>query len=271
MSSKVFKANFVGAKLKFHPVLSGFPIASLDKNMDLKQRIFNFSGKEVKISPTIYGRFTIYDLRLIFLILGELMNAQEESLEISNRVNLKVAAYFLAIGKGSGGNQYREILDVIRRLATTSIEIKSKDTKYKNYKNFSLLNDTEIVSLGSTDNLLDVTVTISDVLYSAVQGKSVLTLNPIYLRLTSPIEMRLFEYFDMRTGVSGFHTIGLKKLHQISGSLSPFKSFSYEIRSLLNSDSKKYIQLKKAFQFELYKGRKANLYVKRLIPKRRSK
>ena len=269
MSSDVFRANFVGAKLKADPVLLGIPIYSLSTNTDLKQRFFNFSGIEIKISPTIYGRFKARDLRLIYLILGELMKAQQESQQINNRINFKVADYFSAIGKGGGGNQYKEMREVIRRLATTSIEIESKDDKYKKYKNFSLLNDTEIIALGATDNLLDVTVTISDVLFSAVQNKSVLTLNPIYLKLSSPFEMRLFEYFDMRTGVSGFHTISLEKLYQISGSIAVFKSFTHEIRKLFDTESKKYVYLKKSFKFELYGNR--NLNVSRLISKRRSK
>ena len=98
-----------------------------------------------------------------------------------------------------------------------------------------------------------------------------LTLNPIYLKLTSPLEMRLFEYFDMRTGVSGFHTVGLEKLHQISGSIALFKSFTYELRKIIDPESEKYLELKNAFEFELIPNKKAKLNVRRLIPKRRSK
>ncbi len=84
--------------------------------------------------------------------------------------------------------------------------------------------------------MISVAVTLSDWLYQAVLGRSVLTLSRDYFRLRKPLERRIYELARKHCGHQPVWRISVEVLHKKSGSASPRRVFRAMLREMIATD-----------------------------------
>ena len=81
--------------------------------------------------------------------------------------------------------------------------------------------------------MVSVSVTLSDWLYRAVLGRSVLTLSRDYFRLRKPLERRVYELARKHCGRQPYWRVSVDTLLKKSGSASPRRVFRKMLRDMI--------------------------------------
>ncbi len=84
--------------------------------------------------------------------------------------------------------------------------------------------------------MVSVSVTLSEWLYRAVLGRSVLTLSRDYFRLRRPLERRIYELARKHCGRQPSWRISVDTLLKKSGSASPRRVFRAMLREIIKAD-----------------------------------
>ena len=84
--------------------------------------------------------------------------------------------------------------------------------------------------------MVSVSVTLSEWLYQAVLGRSVLTLSRDYFGLRKPLERRLYELARKHCGQQRVWRVSLETLWKKSGSTSPRRVFRAMVRDVIQRD-----------------------------------
>ena len=84
--------------------------------------------------------------------------------------------------------------------------------------------------------MVSVTVTLSEWLFRAVLGRSVLTLSRDYFRLRKPLERRIYELARKHCGRQPAWRVSVETLCKKSGSASPRRVFRAMVRTMIASD-----------------------------------
>ena len=81
--------------------------------------------------------------------------------------------------------------------------------------------------------MISVMVTLSEWLFRAVLGRSVLTLSPEYFGLRKPLERRVYELARKHCGRQPEWRISVGTLHKKAGSAAPVRVFRAAIRKMI--------------------------------------
>src|SRR5690606_24252410 len=100
---------------------------------------------------------------------------------------------------------------------------------------FGLLESWEIRRRARGGRMISVAVTLSEWLFRAVLGKSVLTLSREYFRLRKPLERRIYELARKHCGRQPAWQVSVTTLHKKSGSAAPLRVFRAALRKMIVS------------------------------------
>ena len=211
------------------------PFFCLSKRKDTKPRHYESAdGKnQVTVMPTGHGMPTIWDKDLLIYVstlIREAMNRGDMGPE-NRPIRIDTWNFLEATVKGDGTQQYKGVLDTLRRLKGCTIETTIETNGISHTKGFSLLNDYDIAVKTKTGKIAALEIKVCDWLYGAIWNDSqeMLSINPDYFKLDGGIERRLYEIARKHCGSQPFWKVGMETLWKKSGSTAELKKFRHMV------------------------------------------
>lgn len=231
-----FVCDVFGAVPKDDLATMEHPVFSLSTRPDRSVLSYAHNGVSIQITPSVKGRATIHDKDILIYCISQLMAALNTGRTVSRTLHLKAHDLLVATNRETSGDAYRRLREAFERLAGTRIttNISTGDTEVTS--GFGLIESWEIVRKSRGGRMVSVAVTLSDWLYRAVLGRSVLTLSRDYFRLRRPLERRIYELARKHCGRQPAWRVSVETLQKKSGSGSPRRVFRAMLRKIIAAD-----------------------------------
>ena len=213
------------------------PLFSLATRPDRRILQYTHNGNDITVTPSMRGLATIHDKDILIFCISQLMAALNAGRSISRVLTLKAHDLLLATGRETSGDAYRRLREAFERLAGTRITTNIVTGDVEVTSGFGLIESWEIVRKSRGGRMLSVSVTLSDWLYRAVLGRSVLTLSRDYFRLRKPLERRVYELARKHCGRQQSWTVSVDTLLKKSGSASPRRVFRKMVRDMIAAET----------------------------------
>ena len=236
-----FVCDIFGAQPKDDLASMEHPIFSLSTRPDRNVLAYAHNGTEITITPSVRGRATIHDKDILIYCVSQLIAALNAGREVSRTLTLKAHDLLVATNRETSGDAYRRLRDAFERLAGTRITTNIVTGEQEVTSGFGLIESWEIVRRSPAKTkgggrMISVSVTLSEWLYNAVLGRSVLTLSRDYFRLRKPLERRIYELARKHCGRQPAWRVSVETLLKKSGSGSPRRVFRAMLRDTIARD-----------------------------------
>ena len=231
-----FVCDFAGVSPKHDLASMEHPLFSLSTRPDRRILTYRHNAVSVTVTPSVRGRATIFDADILIFCISQLMAGLNAGRAVSRTLTLTAHDLLLATGRETSGDSYRRLRDAFERLAGTRITTNIVTGEEEITKGFGLIEAWEIVRKTRGGRMVSVRVTLSDWLYQAVLGRSVLTLNRDYFGLRKPLERRLYELARKHCGRQRTWRVSVETLLKKSGSTSPRRVFRAMVREIIRED-----------------------------------
>ncbi|MGY9045544.1 hypothetical protein P775_06765 [Puniceibacterium antarcticum] len=228
-----FVCDMFGASPKDDLGSMEHPIFSLSTRPDRRVLSYEHNGLQIEVTPSVKGRATIHDKDVLIYCVSQLMAGLNAGRAISRTLNLKAHDLLVATNRDTSGDAYTRLKEAFERLAGTRITTNITTGGQETTRGFGLIESWEIVRRSRGGRMISVTVTLSDWLFRAVLGRSVLTLSRVYFHLRKPLERRVYELARKHCGRQSGWTVSVAVLHKKSGSTAPVRVFRAAIRRMI--------------------------------------
>lgn len=226
-----------------------YPFLSLQKG---RKEPITFSDKNVSLSVAADSRYaiaSIWDWDLIIFAASHLNDAIEAGHKPPPRIRFVPYDALRQMGRGTGGKDYRELVQAIRRLRMTTVvtNIRMSDeagverpfswlADYSIPKRYSPISMTPKDDGGEPDPAKPWEIELPAWLYNAVMRQvEILAVHPEYFRLTGGLERWLYRLARKSVPDKGEVPVfgwRMDTLHKRSGTLRPLKKFAHDIRQI---------------------------------------
>jgi len=231
-----FVCDIFGALPKDDLASMEHPIFSLSTRPDRKVLEYQHNGSEITITPSVKGRATIHDKDILIYCISQLMAGLNAGRAVSRTLTLTAHDLLVATNRETSGDAYRRLREAFERLAGTRITTNIVTGETETTSGFGLIESWEIVRKAKGGRMVSVAVTLSEWLYKAVLGRSVLTLSRDYFRLRGPLERRIYELARKHCGRQPAWRISVETLLKKTGSNSPRRVFRAMLRKIIAAD-----------------------------------
>jgi plasmid replication initiation protein len=215
--------------------LMAYPFFSLAKTHRLSPIVFDGGGVSIRVEADAdRGMATIWDADILIWAASQIVEARDAGFSTSRLMVATPYAILKFIGRGTSVRDYQRLNAALDRLqstwVTTSIRSQAKDRQHR----FSWIHGWRHRrdANGRPDGL---EMILPDWFYQAVLDDAlVLTIDRAYFALSGGLERWLYRMVRKHGGKQrhGWH-FDLRHLHLKSGSLSPFKRFTFELRDII--------------------------------------
>jgi len=209
------------------------PLFSLATRPDLAILRYAHNGVEIEVTPSVKGRATIHDKDILIYCTSQIMAGLNAGKPVARHLHLRAHDLLQATNRETSGDAYRRLREAFERLAGTRITTNLVMGEHEITRGFGLIEDWEIVRKTRGGRMVQVRVTLSEWLYSAIMAKSVLTLSRGYFHLRRPLERRLYELARKHCGRQPEWRISLEVLQKKAGSNSPRRVFRAMLRDVI--------------------------------------
>lgn len=215
------------------------PIFTISKNADMRVLEYQHNGASIAVTPSFYGRANMYDKDVLIFCVSQLVSALHRGETVTETVRVHPRKLLAAIGRPTGGSQYKALITSLERLAGTRIKTTIPTGADAIVDGFNTIQRYTAKRLGSEENgrLEYIEITLSKWLFNAVTSHEVLTLHPDYFQLTKPLERRLYEIARKHCGSQKSWKIGLDLLQKKSGSDATARYFKFTIKQLVQANT----------------------------------
>lgn len=225
------------------------PIFSLSTKLDT--RVWEWRSKDgksyIRVVPSVLGRATQHDKDILIFAISQLVEGLNRGrADAKNRtVRFKAHDLLVTTNRQVSGDGYRRLREALERLCSTTILTNIHAGGRRFSEGFGLLDKWRIVEQSDSDTrMAAVDITLSEWLFSAVRSLDVLTLDPAYFQLRSPLSRRLYEIARKQCGSKPQWTIGLELLRARAGSFSTPREFRRKLRAIEKGNDLPGYQLK---------------------------
>ena len=232
-----FVCDIFGASPKDDLGSMEHPIFSLSTRPDRRVLAYAHNGIRVEVTPSVKGRATIHDKDLLIYCISQMMAALNAGRALSRTLHLRAHDVLVATNRDTSGDAYARLREAFERLAGTRITTNLTTGGIETTRGFGLIEGWEIVRRSRGGRMISVTVTLSDWLFRAVLGRSVLTLSRDYFRLRKPLERRVYELARKHCGRQTEWSVSVAVLHKKSGSTAPVRVFRAALRRMSQEDN----------------------------------
>jgi plasmid replication initiation protein len=229
-----------------------YPFLALQKK---RTRPITYRKGDLHLSIAADIRFsiaTIWDWDLIIFAASHLNDGIEAGLKPSPRIRFVPYDCLRQLGRSTGGKDYRELAQSIRRLRATLVitNIRHDDgageeqpfswlTWYSIPKRYTRSAMTPEAPEGEPDPARPWEIELPLWLYNAIlRRRDILAVHPDYFRLTGGLERWLYRLARKavpdRAEVPAIH-FRMDTLHERSGCTRPLKKFAFDIRKMAES------------------------------------
>ena len=209
------------------------PLFSPATRPDLAILRYRHNAVDIEVTPSVKGRATIHDKDILIYCTSQIMAGLNAGRAVARTLHLRAHDLLLATNRETSGDAYRRLREAFERLAGTRITTNLVAGDLEVTRGFGLIEDWEIVRKTRGGRMIQVRVTLSEWLFSAIMAKSVLTLNRDYFGLRRPLERRLYELARKHCGRQPEWHISLEVLQKKAGSNSPRRVFRAMLRDII--------------------------------------
>lgn len=231
-----------------------YPFLSLQKG---RTRPIEYRKGRVALevhAPSKFGLASIWDWDLIIFAASHLNDAIEAGLAPSPRIRFVPYDCLRQIGRSTGGKDYRELANAIRRLTATLVitNIRDEDQSgeeggfhwligFKIPKKYTRSHLTPEAPDGEPDPSRPWEIELPPWLYNAIlRRRDILAVHPDYFRLKGGLERWLYRLARKavpdKAEVPALH-FRMDTLHQQSGTTRPLRMFAFDIRKIAEKQS----------------------------------
>lgn len=226
-----------------------YPFLSLQKG---RTRSIEYRKGNVALevhAPEKFGLASIWDWDLIIYAASHLNQAIEAGLKPSPRVQFVPHDCLRQLGRGTGGKNYKELAQSVRRLRMTTIitNVRYEDgageerpfswlTDYSIPKRYTLSAMTPTAPDGEPDPARPWEIELPPWLYNAIlRQREILAVHPDYFNLKGGLERWLYRLARKsvpdRAEVPAIH-FRMDTLRERSGTTRPLKKFAFDLRKM---------------------------------------
>jgi plasmid replication initiation protein len=212
------------------------PVFSLSTKPDTRPRRYEHNGYTVEIIPSALGLATVHDRDVLIFCISQIMAALNEGRAVSQVVRFKAHDLLTATNRMTDGQGYRLLKEALERLGGTRISTDIHTGGKQIWRNFGLIEYSEIVRKTFKGRMIEVEVKLSDWVFNAIQANEVLTLHRDYFRLRRPLERRIYELARKHCGRQDEWRISLELLQKKCGSNSTLREFRRLVGEIVEQD-----------------------------------
>ena len=226
-----------------------YPFLSLQKG---RKKPIKYQKGPVSIgvySPSEFGIASIWDWDLIIFAASHLNQAIEAGLQPSPCISFVPYDCLRQLGRGTGGKDYRELAQSVRRLRLTTVitNVRYEDgageerpfswlSSYSIPKKYTLAAMTPDMPDGEPDPSRPWEIELPPWLYNSIlRQREILAVHPDYFDLKGGLERWLYRLARKavpdRAEVPAIH-FRMETLHERSGTTRPLKKFAFDIRKM---------------------------------------
>lgn len=233
----LFVADIIDVSPKSDIDSMEIPLFSLSKKPDTELFRYEKGKQWIEVSPGQHGRPTIFDKDLLMYAIGQIMEGINRERPVSRRVKITGYDYMRATARGTNGRAYESMILAANRLRgltiTTNMSGEGDISRRANV--FGLVDEVVIIEKKG-ERALHFEITLSERLFADIEAKRVLTYNPAYFQLTSPIKRRLYELCRKHCGNQKFWQIGFEKLFKKVGTRGNNRLFRGALNKTIQSN-----------------------------------
>ena len=212
------------------------PVFSLSTKPDYRMLVYQNNGNTIKIKPSYTGLATIHDKDILLYLTSCLINAKNNSEQISNRVRFTAHDYLASTNKTINGKSYLQLIEGLERLSGTRIETNIQTNGKEIMSEFGLIDQWQVVKEGKDARMTAVEVVLSEWFYNSIRGNSVLSIDKDYFKLRKPTERRLYELARKNCSKQLSWEIKLEELKDKLGSSSPLNKLRFNIKKIAKTN-----------------------------------
>jgi plasmid replication initiation protein len=237
-----------GERQRLDPFVIATGDASPRDQRDLMERPFFSLAKAKRIAPILYeaggqrvevhampehGMATIWDADVLIWAASQIVEAENHGLRTSRFLRFTPYQLLQAVGRATGAREYRLLKGALARLQSTVIRTTIRHGEHWRRHQFSWINEWE--ELTTRDGRVEgMEFVLPDWFYRGVIDRSlVLTIDPLYFRLTGGIERWLYRVARKHAGHQQHGWLfEVVHLHEKSGSLARISDFALDLRRI---------------------------------------
>ncbi len=215
--------------------LMAYPFFSLAKTHRTTPIDFRAGAVAIRVEAVPeHGMATIWDADVLIWAASQVVEARDAGLRTSRLMAATPYEILTFTGRGTSLRDYQRLKAALDRLQSTTVATSIRQVSERRMHRFSWINEWK-ERADRSGRPEGIELILPDWFYSAVLDDAlVLTIDPAYFDLTGGLERWLYRLVRKHGGRqrAGWR-FDFRHLHQKSGSLSPFKRFSFELRDIV--------------------------------------
>ncbi|MEI9413069.1 replication initiator protein A [Mesorhizobium salmacidum] len=219
--------------------LMAWPFFSLAKSGRIAPIDFRMGEIAIRVEATVeYGMATIWDADILIWATSQIVDARDNGLRTSRTMAATPHEILTFIGRGTSARDYLLLKAALDRLQSTTIATSIRQPTERRMHRFSWINEWK-ERTDRSGRPLGIELVLPDWFYAGIMADPfVLTIDRAYFDLTGGIERWLYRLVRKHGGrqARGW-SFDLRHLHAKSGSLSAYKRFAFEVRSIVRRQS----------------------------------
>lgn len=216
------------------------PLFTLSQKPDMRTLSYTNSDTSIEMQPSSVGLPSIMDKDILLYCASVVMGKINQGEYPPKTIRLSLHDLLVATNRHTNDRGYQFIKKALNRLTGCMLKTSIKTGRTSQGKMFHLVESSEYLeSERVKGRIIGVEITLSDWFYNSLIAKEVLTINKNYFRLRSPLERRIYEIarkHEKHIRKSGSWSISITKLYDKSGSASPLKKFTFNIKNICNTN-----------------------------------
>ena len=210
------------------------PLYALSNKPDIEGIKYEQDGKWMDIQPGVNGRPTIYDKDILLYCTYHIMRTKRAGGQVSSKININLSELLRFTQRGAVEKNYTALYYSIARLVST-VYTTGGTSGLATF--FSLLTHCKMEKHHGPDrHKSSSVVTLSDIVFNAIDSNEGITLNDDYFRLRKPLERRIYELAVRHCSQQPSWRIPVESLLTLSGSQSAGEKFRQMIADLIEAN-----------------------------------
>lgn len=236
---EIFRAAYGDIPIRDQRDTMERPFFSLAKKPRRKPIEYSVSGITVKVTPGEYGIATIWDADILIWAATQITEALDREGQASRTIQFHPYQLLKGIQRGHGGDQYRKLLDALRRLRTTSVETNIRPAHGGAKRGSFGWIDAWTAEEAPDGQPTAMSITLSEWLYEGIlEEGGILSIHEDYFLLTGGIERWLYRVARKHAGrQEGGWQFSMRQLYEKSGSSARMTDFAIDVRRIVQADS----------------------------------
>jgi plasmid replication initiation protein len=215
--------------------LMSWPFFSLAKSRRVTPIDFRMGEVSIRVEATIeHGMATIWDADILIWAASQIVDARDKGLRTSRLMAATPYEILAFIERGDSAHSYDRLKAALDRLQSTTVATSIRQPSERRRHRFSWINEWK-ERMDSSGRPLGIELILPDWFYAGVIDDAlILTIDRQYFGLTGGLERWLYRLVRKHGGRQTYGwSFDLRHLHLKSGSLSPFKRFTFDLREIV--------------------------------------